>query len=68
MGGLWVLGTMIKVTKTLMPAPDDVFPPWQGMQYLHNMFTGRPKLSPLDNARYPEICWTGVREVLAARN
>ncbi|WP_232342235.1 NmrA family NAD(P)-binding protein [Hymenobacter negativus] len=66
-GGLWVLATMIKVTKTLMPASDDVFPPWQGMQYLHNMFTGRPKLAPLDNARYPEIRWTPVREVLAAR-
>ncbi|GAB3870955.1 hypothetical protein GCM10028824_20200 [Hymenobacter segetis] len=67
-GGLWVLGTMISVTKTIMPAPDEVFPPWQGMQYLHNMFTGLPKLTPLDNARYPEISWTSVREVLAARN
>ena len=66
-GGLWVLGTMIKVTKTLMPTSDAVFPPWQGMQYLHNMFTGRPQLTPLDNARYPEIRWTSVREVLAAR-
>jgi len=66
-GGLWVLGTLIKVTKTLMPASDDVFPPWQGMQYLHNMFTGLPKLTPLDNARYPTIRWTPVREVLATK-
>ena len=66
-GGLWVLGTLIKVTKTLMPASDDVFPPWQGMQYLHNMFTGLPKLAPLDNARYPTIRWTPVREVLATK-
>ena len=66
-GGLWVLGTLIKVTKALMPASDDVFPPWQGMQYLHNMFSGLPKLAPLDNARYPDIRWTSVREVLAAR-
>ena len=66
-GPLGVLGAMIKVTKALMPASDDVFPPWQGMQYLHNMFTGRPKLAPLDNARYPDIRWTSVREVLATR-
>ena len=66
-GGLWVLGTMIKVTKALMPSSDDVFPPWQGMQYLHNMFTGLPKLAPLDNARYPDIRWTSVREVLATK-
>jgi hypothetical protein len=31
------------------------------------MFTGRPKLQPLDNARYPDIRWTPVREVLATR-
>ena len=66
-GGLWVLGTLIKVTKSLMPANDDVFPPWQGMQYLHNMFTGLPKLNPLDNARYPDIRWTAVREMLATK-
>ena len=66
-GPLGVLGAMIKVTKALMPASDDVFPPWQGMQYLHNMFTGRPKLAPLDNARYPDIRWTSVQEVLAIR-
>ena len=66
-GGLWVLGTMITVTKSLMPANDDVFPPWQGMQYLHNMFTGLPKLNPLDNSRYPGIRWTPVRDVLATR-
>ena len=66
-GPLGVLGAMIKVTKALMPARDDVFPPWQGMQYLHNMFTGRPKLAPLDNARYPDIRWTSVQEVLAIR-
>ena len=58
---------MIKVTKPLMPSIDDVFPSWQGMQYLHNMFTGLPKLTPLDNARYPDIRWTPVREVLAAK-
>ena len=66
-GGLWVLGTLIQVTKTLMPVSDDVFPPWQGMQYLHNMFSGRAKLAALDTNRYPNIRWTPVREVLAAR-
>ncbi len=66
-GGLWLLKLMIKVTRRLVPAPGDVFPPWQGMQYLHNMFTGLPKLTPLDNARYPDLRWTPVREVLAAR-
>ncbi|MBB4601159.1 nucleoside-diphosphate-sugar epimerase [Hymenobacter luteus] len=65
-GSLAAFGNVIKLTKALMTAPKEVFPPWQGMQYLHNMFSGRPKLEPLDNARYPDIRWTPVREVLAA--
>lgn len=64
-GGLGAFGMLIKVTKTLMPAPGEVFPPWQGMQYMHNMFSGLAKLHPLDNGRYPGIRWTSVRELLA---
>jgi nucleoside-diphosphate-sugar epimerase len=64
-GSLGFLATMIKVTQTVAPAKDEVFPPWQGMQYLHNMLSGQAKLpEPLDNARYPDIRWTQVREVL----
>jgi nucleoside-diphosphate-sugar epimerase len=66
-GGLWVLKLMIKITRRLVPAPKEVFPPWQGMQYLHDMFTGLPKFESLDNDRYPDIQWTKVREVLATR-
>ncbi|OGX84471.1 NmrA family protein [Hymenobacter lapidarius] len=66
-GPVSVLGGLIKVTRALMPTTDEVFPPWQGMQYLHNMFMGLPKLVPLDNARYPDIRWTSVREVLATK-
>ncbi len=67
-GSLRAFGKVIKLTKALMPANDDVFPPWQGMQYLHNMFSGLPKLAPLDNSRYPDIRWTSVRDVLATRH
>ena len=66
-GGLWLLRLLIQVARRLAPAPGEVFPAWQGMQYLHNMFTGLPRLMPLDNSRYPEMRWTKVREVLAAR-
>lgn len=63
-GGLGMLQTIIKVTRTLMPERDEVFPPWQGMQYLHNMLSGLPKLEPLDNGRYSGIKWTKIREVI----
>lgn len=53
--------------RTRLPQKNEVFPPWQGMQYLHNMFTGLPKLNPLDNERYAGIEWTTVAKVLARR-
>jgi uncharacterized protein YbjT (DUF2867 family) len=42
--------------------PDPVFPAWQGMQYTLDMFGGDVQLAPLDNDRYPEICWTSLRD------
>lgn len=66
-GGFWLLKLLIKVTRRLAPAPREVFPPWQGMQYLHNMLTGQAKLTPLDNDRYPGLHWTTVQQVLATR-
>lgn len=66
-GSLGVLDVMIKVTKAMMPTNDEVFPPWQGMQYLRSMFSGVVKLQPLDNDRYPGMRWTSVQEVVASR-
>ncbi len=66
-GSLGLLGALIRVARTVAPAEKEVFPAWQGMQYMRNMFDGRAKLEPLDNDRYPGISWTTVREVLSAR-
>lgn len=67
-GGLGVLNAMLKVTKTLMRNSKEVFPPWQGMQYLRDMLSGQAKLTqPLDNHRYPEMRWASVQEVLATK-
>lgn len=66
-GGLGRLAFLIKFMRLVAPGKDEVFPPWQGMQYLHNMFEGRVKFDRLDNDRYPGIRWTTARDVLAAR-
>jgi|SRR5687768_13418823 len=63
-GGLRRLRMLIATMRALTPKTDSVFPPWQGMQYLHDMFDGRAKLTPLDNDRYPDIRWTKVGDVL----
>jgi uncharacterized protein YbjT (DUF2867 family) len=65
-GGLGRLSLLIRGVRRLFPQPGALYPPWQGMQYLHNMFSGLGKLTPLDNARYPDIRWTSAREVLSA--
>jgi nucleoside-diphosphate-sugar epimerase len=66
-GNLGVLGVMIAVARRLAPQPGDPFPAWQGMQYMRDMFTGKGKLTPLDNDRYPELSWTSVREQLSRK-
>lgn len=43
---------------------DKVFPPWQGMQYIENMVSGKGKLEPLDNDRYPDLKWTTAEMAL----
>jgi nucleoside-diphosphate-sugar epimerase len=66
-GGLGMLGTLIKVARTVAPGEKELYPAWQGMQYMRNMFDGRARLEPLDNDRYPGMRWTTVRDVLSAR-
>ena len=66
-GGLGLLGGLIQVARVIAPQPGALYPPWQGMQYLHNMFSGLGKLEPLDNDRYPGLTWTRARDVLARR-
>jgi uncharacterized protein YbjT (DUF2867 family) len=65
-GDLQRLERIIRFTQRIAPGTDDVYPPWQGMQYMHNMYDGRAKLAPLDNDRYREMRWTGLRDVLSA--
>ena len=52
-GGLGRLAMVIRIARRLFPAPGSLYPPWQGMQYLHNMFEGRAKLSPLGQWALP---------------
>jgi nucleoside-diphosphate-sugar epimerase len=65
-GNLRRLEKLITVTRAVLFWSRALYPPWQGMQYMHNMFSGRVKLAPLDNDRYPDMRWTTVKDVLAA--
>lgn len=66
-GTIGALEAMIAAARAADPEPLEVFPKWQGMQYMHGMFSGRAKLVPLDNDRYPGMRWTTARDLLGAR-
>ena len=57
---------MIKIGKTFSPAENDLYPAWQGMQYMRDMIEGRVNITNHDNNRYPEIKWTSIKDVLLA--
>ncbi|HEX8676918.1 MAG TPA: NmrA family NAD(P)-binding protein [Segetibacter sp.] len=63
-GGQGLLGRIIKIARKFSPAKDNLYPAWQGMQYMHNMIDKRSKIDELDNDRYPKMHWTTVKELL----
>jgi hypothetical protein len=67
-GGSTLLGMLIKLTKKMAPAENELYPAWQGMQYMHNMIDERSMMETLDNNRFSDIRWTGVKELLSAHD
>lgn len=65
-GGQGLLGVIIRIARTIAPAKNDLYPAWQGMQYMHNMIDPRSDMPTLDNNRYPSLRFTTVKDVLTA--
>lgn len=63
-GSLATFGRVIAFTKWIAPGAGELYPSWQGMQYMHNMYSGVAKFPAVDNARYPGHSFTTVREYL----
>lgn len=63
-GGKLLLGTIIKIAKTLAPGKNELYPAWQGMQYMHNMIDERSRILNCDNSRFPKIKWITAKDVL----
>jgi uncharacterized protein YbjT (DUF2867 family) len=63
-GGLGLFSFMIRMTRFFAAGENDLYPPWQGMQYMRNMIDARINLSAADNNRYPSVRWTKVKDVL----
>ncbi len=63
-GSIEDLSNAIAKMRAMDEAPMNPFPVWQQMQYARDMASGRGKLAPIDNARYPSIVPRTVRELL----
>ena len=65
-GGIGLINFFIKIGKFFGKNSPDLYPAWQGMQYMRDMMEGRAVLNSPDNDRYKEVCWTTIRDFLVA--
>jgi hypothetical protein len=63
-GGKTFLGALIKIIRKFSSSENELYPAWQGMQYMHNMIDERSFIKTYDNQRYPEIHWMSMKEYL----
>ena len=63
-GGINLLNFLIKVTRFFSPSENELYPAWQGMQYMRDIMEGRIIFQKYDNNRYSYINWTSVKEFL----
>ena len=65
MGSLEELSAHNKKERAANPqGENELYPKWQGSQYMHSMFTVQN--NSLDNNRYPGIAWTPAEEILSS--
>jgi hypothetical protein len=65
-GGIGLLRFIIKIARKVAPGENELYPAWQGMQYMCNMIDDRSKIENLDNNRYSGVAFTTVKQVLLA--
>ena len=63
-GGQRLLAIIIKIARKLAPGEKELYPAWQGMQYMRDIMEGRIIFQKYDNERYSKINWTTVKEFL----
>lgn len=67
MGTVGMAKMMIRIMR-LFGGENDLFPTWQGMQYMENMMSGDGALERLDNDRYTGLTWTTLEEFFREHN
>jgi hypothetical protein len=67
-GGIGLINTIINVAKFFGKNSKELYPAWQGMQYMRDMMEGRAERNVHANDRYKNIHWTSVKEFLIKEN
>ncbi len=67
-GGISLLNAVIKLTRFFSPSKNELYPAWQGMQYMRDMMEGRIIFQNYDNIKYLNIKWTSVKDFLIEEN
>lgn len=67
-GSIRLLNLIIKIVKFIFRGENNLYPAWQGMQYMRDMMEGRAVVYSHDNNRYPDIKWTSVEEFMISQN
>jgi len=63
-GGIGFLYTVIALTRFFSPSKNELYPAWQGMQYMRDMMEGRIIFQEYANDRYSNVNWTSAKEFL----
>jgi hypothetical protein len=63
-GGIGLFNILIKLTKIFAAQPNELYPPWQGMQYMRDMMEGKAAVNQHDNNRYSIENWIDFESYL----
>ena len=63
-GGIGLLNILINITRFFSPSKNELYPAWQGMQYMRDIMEGRVIFQKYDNDKYSNIYWKSVKEFL----
>lgn len=66
-GGIALLNFVINLTKFINPAKGELYPAWQGMQYMRDMMEGRIIFTTYHNNRYAGISWVSIKDFLISQ-
>ncbi len=66
-GSIGLLNILIKMAKFFAPGRNELYPAWQGMQYMRDMMEGRVVIDIYDNNRYADMQWTTIKKYLSKK-